>query len=246
MSVSAPVRTEWVEYPSGGITVRAYLALPDGRGPWPTAIMVHENPGLTEHRQDVTRRLAAEGFAVLTPNLYCRVGDQQPQGAEAIARATPDEQVFADVMAGYAYLRGRPEARPDRTGLYGICMGGSKAFYTACHSNAFRCLVDLYGAIRRLSYGPSGPEQSSYLPLVPQLSCPIQYHVGDQDHVCPMVEVEALREALARHGKEAEFYVYPGAVHAFHDDTLPERYHPAAAALFWERAVVFLHRHLGG
>src|SRR5919199_858826 len=102
MSVSAPVRAEWVEYPSEDITVRAYLALPEGRGPWPTVIMVHENPGLTEHREDVTRRLAKEGYAVLTPNLWSRFGGKAPTGATEeerrrnIAVNSPDEQVFSD------------------------------------------------------------------------------------------------------------------------------------------------------
>jgi carboxymethylenebutenolidase len=250
MAVSAAVRSEWVEYSSQGARIRGYLALPDAAGVWPTVIMVHENPGLTEHRQEVTRRLAREGYAVLTPNLWSRLGGKAPSGATEeerrrnIAVNSPDEQVFSDIMQGYALLRERPAADTRRIGLMGICMGGSKGFYAACRSPAFRCFVDFYGAISRVEYTPNGEERRSYLPLARDLACPIQYHVGDQDPVCPMDEVELLREELAIHGKPAEFYVYPGAVHAFHDDTLPQRYHPEAAALAWERGLEFYRRYL--
>ena len=44
-------------------------------------------------------------------------------------------------------------------------------------------------------------------------------------------------------GKDAEFFIYPGAQHAFHGDHGP-RYHPEAAELAWQRGTAFLDRHL--
>jgi carboxymethylenebutenolidase len=249
MAVSAPVRAEWVEYPSEGATIRAYFALPDGAGPWPGIVMIHENPGLTEHRQEVTRRLAGEGYAVLTPNLFSRIGGASPddpsdlERKRQIALATPDEQVFADVMNGCGYLRGRAEVRADRLGLIGFCMGGSKVLYTATHTDAFRCYVAFYGPVKQRAEVTPDRQDHSYLPYIPNLSGPLLYHVGDQDTACPMDEVEQLRQALAEHGKTAEIHVYPGALHAFHDDRGP-RHHPEAAALAWERTLPFFARYL--
>jgi carboxymethylenebutenolidase len=246
MAVKESVRAAWVTYPGDGVTVRAYLALPEGPGPWPGVVMIHENPGLTEHRQDVTRRLAAVGYVVLTPDLFSRIGGKPPEGADDHERhlklglAVPDEQVHGDLMQGYAFLKERAEVVPDRIGLIGFCMGGAKGLYTACHSTVFRCFVDFYGPVEqsaeRYSIG------RSLLPFVRDLSCPIQFHVGAQDTACTPEQAQAFREELARHGKVAECYEYPGAQHAFHGEG--ERHHPTSAALAWDRTLDFFQRYL--
>ena len=246
MAVGTSVRTEWVTYENQESTITAYLALPEGRGPWPGIVMIHENPGLTEHRQEVTRSLAAEGYAVLTPNLYSRVGGKAPTGAtdferkRGIALAVPDEQVHTDLLAGHGYLLGKAEVAPDCIGLIGFCMGGSKGLYSACQSAVWRCFVDFYGPVEQSAdrYG----EGRSLIPLVRHLNCPIQFHVGDRDESCTPSQAEALRQELKRHGKDAECYVYEGAQHAFHGDGA--RHHPAAAAQAWERALDYLRRRL--
>src|SRR5438309_2011709 len=129
MAVETGVRSEWITYPGDGVNVSAYLAQPDNPGPRPGVIMVHENPGLTEHRQAVTRELAGEGYVVLTPNLFSRIGGKPPGGEDherhlAIGKATRDEQVHSDLMHGYEYLIARAGVIPDRMGIIGFCMGG--------------------------------------------------------------------------------------------------------------------------
>ncbi len=249
MAGASQLRSEWVEYSSGGAAIRAYFSVPQGRGPWPGVVMIHENPGVTEHRMDVTRRLAAAGYATITPDLFSRVGGKPPSGASDVERrqkidiALPDDQVFNDLMNGYGYLKSRPETIADRIALYGICMGGGKGFNTVCRTDVFRCFVDFYGPIIvKAEVTPDGKERS-YLPMAPALSCPMQYHVGDQDVVCPPGHVAQLRTLLQRHNKQAEFFVYPAAEHAFHDDSA-RRYAPESAELAWSRALKFFDAHL--
>jgi carboxymethylenebutenolidase len=38
--------------------------------------------------------------------------------------------------------------------------------------------------------------------------------------------------------------MYPGAQHAFHNDTAPTRYNEAAAKLAWERTLSFFAKYL--
>jgi len=245
MAVVTGVHTEWITYPGDGVTVSAYLAQPEDPGPWPGIIMVHENPGLTEHRQAVTRELAAEGYVVLTPNLFSRIGGKPPGGDDherhlAIGRAVPDEQVHGDLMHGYEYLISRPGVIPERMGIIGFCMGGAKGLYTACNSNVFKCLVDFYGPVEQSAerYGIG----RSLLPHAKNLSCPIQFHSGSKDTSCTPEEHEALKAELARHGKEAEFYMYEGAVHGFHG--AGPNHHAEHAPVAWGRALEFLNRYL--
>ena len=118
MAGASQLRSEWVEYSSGGAAIRAYFSVPQGRGPWPGVVMIHENPGVTEHRMDVTRRLAAAGYATITPDLFSRVGGKPPSGASDVERrqkidiALPDDQVFNDLMNGYGYLKVAPRRSP--------------------------------------------------------------------------------------------------------------------------------------
>ena len=171
MAAFPEVRSEWVEYQSRGAAVRAYLAGPIGAGPWPGIVMIHENPGMTEHRMDVTRRLAVQGYMTLTPDLFSRIGGKPPTGETDVERrqkidlALPDDQVFDDLVNGYQYLKSRREVIQDRIALYGICMGGGKGFYTVCRTNVFRCYVDFYGpVIVKGEVTPDGKERS-YLPF---------------------------------------------------------------------------------
>ena len=245
MAVGTGVQAEWITYPGDDVTISAYLARPEGTEPLPGIVMIHENPGVTEHRQEATRLLAAQGYIVLTPNLFSRIGGKPPGGDDherhlAIGRAVPDEQVHGDVMHGYDFLVAQAGVIPDRVGLIGFCMGGAKGLYTACNSNVFTCLVDFYGPVEQSAerYGIG----RSLLPHAKNLSCPIQFHSGTKDTTCTPRQHEALKADLERTGKEAEFYMYEGAEHGFQGDGA--RHHPEHAPVAWKRAVEFLHRHL--
>lgn len=249
MAMVSQIKSEWMEYPSRGASIRAYLAVPAGAGPWPGIVMIHENPGVTEHRMDVTRRLADQGYITLTPDLFSRIGGKPPSGESDVERrqkidvALPDDQVFDDLMRGYEFLKARPETVHNRIALYGICMGGGKGFYTVCRTDVFRCFVDFYGPIIVKAEVTPDSKERSYLPMAHAVCCPMQYHVGDQDVVCPMDHVEKLHDELAQSGKQSQFFIYPGAQHAFHDDSA-RRYHAEGARLAWNRALQFFQLHL--
>ena len=245
MAVETRVRPEWVSYPGDGVTVSAYLARPQGTGPWPGIVMIHENPGLTEHRQEVTRLLAADGYVVLTPNLFSRLGGEAPKGDDhsrhlLIGQATRDEQVFSDVMHGLDFLCEQPDVIQQRMGIIGFCMGGAKGLYTTCNTDRFSCFVDFYGPVEQSAerYGVG----RSLLPLVKELSCPIQFHSGDKDESCTLEQHITLEAELKRWNKDAECYLYEGAVHGFHGAGANR--HPEHAAVAWERARAFFRRHL--
>ena len=89
MAVETRVRAEWASYPGDGVTVAAYLARPDGMGTWPGIVMIHENPGLTEHRQEVTRLLAAEGYAACIKGEVIKVPGVVNAAGMLASRATP-------------------------------------------------------------------------------------------------------------------------------------------------------------
>jgi dienelactone hydrolase len=48
----------------------AYLAQPEGKGPFPAVLVIFEAFGLNENIKDITRRFAEAGYVALAPDLY--------------------------------------------------------------------------------------------------------------------------------------------------------------------------------
>jgi len=249
--MSLEVVATWIDFPSAdGTPIRGYLALAQTPGPHPAVLMVHENLGVTEHRQEVTRRLAAEGFATLTVDLFVRAGGPPKEYKDAQERrrkaflSAQDDQAIADLTGAYDYLRTRSEIDSARVGVMGFCMGGGIAFALACRTTFLKAAVLFYGLVNLPPEFTPDWKPKPRLPLTVNLSCPLMAHYGEADSVVSREEVEALRDELTRHGKAFVIHTYPGAEHAFHDDRDP-RHHPEAARLAWERSVAFLREHLG-
>ena len=76
------------------------------------------------------------------------------------------------------------------------------------------------------------------------LSCPVLGFYGEEDPIIPPDDLAALRAALAASGQPCEVRSYPGAGHAFMNETRSVMYRPEAAADAWRRLVPFLRQHL--
>jgi carboxymethylenebutenolidase len=122
-------------------------------------------------------------------------------------------------------------------------MGGSLALVSVCQSDAFKVFVDFYGALTKRPELCEDWRPLSYLPLVRDLRCPIQIHVGTADAIISAEEVAEFERLLREHGKDYELYTYPGAGHAFHDDT-DRRFAPDHAATAQARAFEYLRERL--
>ena len=48
----------------------SYLALPDGAGPYPGVVVIHEASGLNDNIRGICQRFAAEGYAALGVDLF--------------------------------------------------------------------------------------------------------------------------------------------------------------------------------
>ena len=229
-----------------GDRVQAYAAWPErNEGPLPAVIVIHDVRGLYEHYRDVTRRIADEGFFALAIDLYSREGPPELPDMPAVfrwMRQLPDRRVLADVSAAVDYLQGRPEVHGKAIGVTGFCMGGQYALMAACAEQRFAACVSWYGMLRYSETDDVKP--NSPLAMCPQLGCPYLGMFGADDAIIPLADVEELRTILARAGKQFEIVTYPGAGHAFFNDTRPDSYRPDAAADAWSRAIDWFRRYL--
>jgi len=228
---------EMIEVPTAAGAVPACLARPTGAGPAPAVLVIMEAFGLNAHIKDVARRLAAEGYVALAPDLYWRGGkgrtvryDQLPE-AIALMQSLKDDEVVTDIGGAVAYLERQPFVRGDRIGITGFCMGGRVSFLVACElPKKIKAAAPFYG-------GGIPIEKTA------KLEAPLLAFFGEDDPFIPLDTVERLKAELARHRKPAEVIVYPKAPHGFFCNER-DSYRPEAARDAWERLKTFLAAHL--
>ncbi len=229
--------TATTEYTSGDIQMAAYVARPKAKGSYPGLIVIQEWWGLNEHIKDVTRRFAREGYVAVAPDLYSSLGHKvtaDPSEAGRLMSSLKEEQALRDLQATVAHLKGIQGVNRARLGVVGFCMGGTYALLLACHNQEIKAAVPFYGQV-----------PSPHDPLR-HLACPVLYIYGDADGWITMADVTRLREGLHRHGKTGEVKIYPGAPHAFFNDTRKDVHRPTEARDAWTLALDFFGRHLKG
>jgi carboxymethylenebutenolidase len=242
----------WVEFRNGADELRGYRAMPRGIRGAPAIVLVHENIGIIPHRRAVVRRLAEEGFVALAVDLYSRIGGQPPQDYKNAEerrvkafRATYDEQAIPDLEAGCAYLRSLPEVDGSRIAALGYCAGGGTLFGWICgHNRSIKCAVVYYGSCDVAAASRPDGKDLSRIAAASKLSVPLLDHHGEADQAVPFERAKAMAAALKASGKPVEFHSYPGANHAFEDETHPN-FHKEATEAAWARSLAFLRRELG-
>lgn len=221
-----------VQFQGQGATLMGYLAKPRGNGPFPAVLVCHENRGLVDHIKDVTRRLAKADYAALAVDLLSRqggTGRANPDQVPGILANMPPDQIVQDFQAGLAYLKGQSYVRGDRAGMIGFCFGGGVTWRVATKTPELRAAVPYYG--------PNPPLED-----VPGIQAAVLAHYGEQDQRINQ-GIPAIEEAMQRNGKTFEKVIYPGAGHAFNNDT-GQNYNQAAAIDAWNRTLAWLDRYL--
>jgi carboxymethylenebutenolidase len=220
-----------VRYPANGHTTAGYLALPpSGRGPG--LLVIQEWWGLVDHIKNVADRFAGAGFVALAPDFFDGKATKSPDEAAKLFMALNIERAAADLRGSADYLLGRPEVSSERIGALGFCMGGQLALYAGmAQPDRVGAVVDFYGVHPNVPIDPA------------RLKVPVLGHFGTLDGSIPRGKVEELATQVVGSGGMFEAHFYP-ADHAFFNDTRPQVFNPAAAALAWDRSVAFLTRHL--
>jgi carboxymethylenebutenolidase len=224
---------ETASYAAGGARIDGYLARPKDKGRRPAVIVIHENRGLTPHIQDVTRRIALEGFLaygidILTPNGGTPADEDKARDLFA-AVVKPDEAA-PRIAAAVPFLEKHAESTGS-VGAIGFCWGGGMVNRIAVLSPALKAGVAYYGV-----QVPAAD--------VPAIRAPLLLHYAGNDERVN-AGIPAYEAALKANNKRYTLHVYDGAQHAFNNDTGAARYNKPAADLAWSRTIAFLKENLG-
>lgn len=214
--------------------VTGFLARPVGSEgtELPGLIVIHEWWGLNENIQEMTRRLAGEGYVALAVNLYGgEVAENSDRAQELMQTAMSNAEASTEnLRQAVAYLRAQENV--GAVGVMGWCFGGAWSLRAAlAMPGEIDATVIYYGQLE------TDRERLAVLDM------PILGIFGAEDEGIPVAQVRAFEEALGDLGKDAEVYVYEGADHAFANPS-GERYDAEAAEDAWARTLAFLDEHL--
>jgi carboxymethylenebutenolidase len=228
-AVTTPPETN-VSYPSAdGTILQGYLAVPEGAGPHPAVLMIHEWWGLNEDVTIMADALSDEGFVVLAPDAFRgRLATSVPQ-AISMNSSTPENQIFADLDGAYSFLRSHSAVDPDRVATMGFCFGGRQSMYLGIRGSELAAVVTLYG-----SGLVTDPEELGNLAA----NGPVLGIFGDEDNSIPVREVREFESALQTIGAEHQISIYEGVGHAFVKSSTFRGDGPAGEA--WDEMVAFL------
>jgi len=229
-----------------GDAVHAYAAIPEGAGPFPGVVLTHHAPGWDEFSREFVRRLAEHGFMAISPNLYERFGQGQPEDVAAKARAdggVPDASVIGDAEAAMKWLKAQPQSN-GKVGVTGPCSGGRHAVLVASSVPGFDAVVDLWGG-----GVVATPEQLNekrpvaVIDLTPQLNAPILGLFGNDDMGPSPAQVNQHEAALKAAGKTYQFHRYDGAGHGFFYYHAPS-YRQQQAMDGWDKLLAWFTQYL--
>jgi carboxymethylenebutenolidase len=203
---------------ANGDQIHAYVARPDGNGPFPGVVVIMHMPGWDEFYQEFTRRLANHGYTAICPDLYCRAGHGKPDEVAGKVRAdggVPDDQMVGDAAAAMQWLKSQSSSN-GRVGIIGSCSGGRHAYLAACRTPGYNAIVDLWGGGVVQAPEQLNPKQ----PVAPidytkDLKIPLLGLFGNDDQRPSRADVDKHEEELKKQGKQYEFHRYDGAGHGF-------------------------------
>ena len=211
-----------------GVTgdVKAYLAKPAASGRHGAVEVIHAVGGISPHIEDVCRRLAVDGFVALGVDFLSPLGGTPvPRNPEvaSLTRSLKPEETTGNAVAGANYLRALSELN-GKVGAVGFCWGGGVVNRLAVADPMLTIGVPFYGA----------PPPSEDVPKI-KAAMLINFADPELDKTLGMA-APAYEEALKKAGIRYEMRFYPGAQHAFNDDT-GQRYNADAAKLAWSRTM---------
>jgi carboxymethylenebutenolidase len=231
-----------VSVPFGASTpdLAGYLAVPQGGGPWPGVVVIHEIIGLNDDIRRQADRLAAAGYLALAVDLFSAGGALRCLSATIRSAIRGEGPAFDDLDASRRWLAGRDDCT-GRVGVMGFCIGGQFALLAA--TKGFDAASVAYGPLpKRPADALSG-------------AAPIVASYGTRDLVCRHA-ARRLEDALTTLGVVHDVKQYAGAGHSFAsrpdsralnalETVLGMGYRSEASDDLWRRTLAFFGQHLG-
>jgi carboxymethylenebutenolidase len=227
-----------VQIPAGDGTADAVIFAPGPEGRWPGVIMLTDIGGIREAPRQMARRLAADGYTIVLPNLFYRTGrsplfasridfsdpSTQARFGELRAPLTP-EATERDAVAYVNFAQSQEHVAAGPLAVIGYCASGAIAMRIAATRGDDIAAAASFHGVRLATDAPTSPHL-----LLPRIKARLYFGHASNDNSMPAAAVDKLDKALAAWGGRYETETYPAA----HGWTVPD--HPAYNSSEAERA----------
>jgi carboxymethylenebutenolidase len=219
----------------------------EGAEPRPGVLFLTDIGGIRRSVREAAARLAAQGHAVLVPNVFYRIGDP-PFFSPPLDMTSPDVRAMFGKLIGSVpaatmerdggryvdFLAHQPEVKRGPVGVVGHCFSGAMALRTAA------ARPDKVGAAASFHGGRlyTDSTDSPHL-LLPRIKARLYFGHAIKDASMPQEAIDNLDAALAAWGGRYESEVYEGALHGWtsRDGRV---YNEAQAERAWGKLVALL------
>ncbi len=230
-----------IEIPTRSGAMPGYVATPEGAGPFPGVVVIHDIVGMSPDVRRQADWLASEGFVAVAPDFFHWGNKVMCIRTVFTNLRARKGRVFDDVESTRSWLLEQPGCA-DQTGVIGYCMGGGFALLLA-PGHGF--------AASSVNYGEVPKDAEGYL----KGACPIVGSFGARDRTLKGAAAK-LQRALEHDAVLHDVKEYPEAGHSFlnqHDSVLfavaghlmgGGGYHEASAEDARRRIADFFRTHL--
>jgi dienelactone hydrolase len=212
---------ETVEFREGDLALQGLLFRPEGNGPFPAVVAMHNCAGLTDtlgatrtRYRDWAQQLVKMGFVVLFPDSYAPRG-LGGQCGDRNQTIRADHERVADALAARRWLQQRSDVKGDHVSLLGWSNGATSVLWAVRpHGKRedrgdFRSAIAFYPACRRL-------DTTAWSARIPTLIL-----IGALDDWSSPQECERMVAGAKGRSARASIVVYPGAFHDFDHPSRP-------------------------
>jgi len=221
-----------VSYQSGSETVSGLLFTPQGKGPFPALVVIHEWWGLNDWVKEEASKLADQGYVALAIDLYRGKVATNPDEAHQIMRGVPQDRASSDLLAASAFLRSQKNVDPARVGSIGWCMGGGYSLDLAIADPKLKVAV--------INYGHLATDDAN----LKKIDAAILGIFGGQDKGITPADVNKFESQMKALGKTVDIHSFPDAGHAFENPNNKAGYRADDATEAWKLTLAFLDKYL--
>ncbi len=215
---------------NGKDTMESFLAKPEGTGPFPGMVVIHEIFGLNDNIRSIASRFAEQGYAALAVDMFSNRNRTicMMQLIHGMLFRPLKNAMLADLQSTMTFLRQQADVDPSRTAVVGFCMGGGYALQLAVTDKGMKAASSFYGAVPK--------------PLEAFVqSCPIIGSYPEKDF--SVVDARELDALLEKNSIPHDIKFYANTQHSFFNRQRTP-FEVEASKDAWQRMLSFFSEHL--
>jgi carboxymethylenebutenolidase len=207
---------------------KASVLTPEGKGQWPAVIFYMDGFGIRPAMVEMADHIAKQGYVVLLPDLYYRLGAYGPMVPKEVLKgdfraimgpmmaSTDNHKAAEDTAAFLSYLDSRDDVAGKKVGTVGFCMGGGMAITAAgYYPDRVAAAASFHGG-RLATDEPTSPHL-----VVPKIKAEVYVAGADKDHGYPPEMAQKLEEVLTKAEVRHKSEIYTDKLHGWMKPDMP-------------------------